>query len=501
MSSDSVASFWNFARRNQFMPLDRVEALATADTSPRENLSGLCDHLVSQGVLTDYQADQIRAGRRHDLRYAGVTILGEVGPCPGGRAYRAMHPSLGTEVELRKLDASLLQPSDTTTDFVARGQSAATLAHPNLASVLDVGLHEGELYATLPAPRGETLANLVREIGAMPIALAREFVRQSADAMATAHAKGVAHGDLRPAHLSVAPLVQSSRAKRDGTPLIRPAADATVHITECGLIPLRPTLSDWATTSPAPSIDELVYLAPERDHDQTPTPAGDVYSLGAIMVYLLTARPLFSAERTEIVVTQIVNLQRPALSVLRPDLPRELAELTLRMLAPDPAARPTMAEVAMLLQPAAPISLSVAPIVLQPAMSQSQSIAEDVELLTPDSPQNLWVPQPYISTGDSHVLPMVLPEYAPPTILEAEGVEPEFAPIMSEFSTTADDADHTPRPKRVGVTADDKQRARRWIMIGLGLQVAAIPLWIVLLYQQGCIGAKEPSTPVKKSRR
>jgi hypothetical protein len=72
---------------------------------------------------------------------------------------------------------------------------------------------------------------------------------------------------------------------------------------------------------------------------------------------------------------------------------------------------------------------------------------------------------------------------------------------MSEFSTTADDADHTPRPKRVGVTADDKQRARRWIMIGLGLQVAAIPLWIVLLYQQGCIGAKEPSTPVKKSRR
>ena len=247
----------------------------------------------------------IRAGKGYELNFAGYPILDELGPCPGGNAFKGTHPSLRTPVVVRRLRTDWFAPLDNASAYIQRAQDAAPVAHPHLAHLLDAGVHRDEPFVVLEPFDSADLESLIGDIGPMPASLAGEFVRQAALALQVAHTRGIAHGDVRPASLWAGPLIASTRPRADGSPRFRPAPTATVKLFELGLVPNRET------------VEGDPYRAPEAAGR---TPEADIFALGGTLAFLLTGKPPTA----------------PALlPAMRPDAPQSLVDLAADMLATD----------------------------------------------------------------------------------------------------------------------------------------------------------------------
>jgi hypothetical protein len=464
MPSDSVTSFLDHARASRLILPDQVDDLIGRADVPQEGLAAVCDFLRDRGVLTEYQADLIRAGRAAELTFAGYPVVGELGPCPGGTAYRALHPSLRTPVVLRRLRPP--EGGDPGA-FARRAQAAAPVVHPHLAHLLDAGVHDGEPFAALEPFAGADLQTLVTDIGPMPAALAASYARQVAVALQAAHDRGLAHGGVRAAAVFVGPLVPMSKPRADGSTRFRPAPTATVKLFELGLVPRS---------------------------DGEPTPADDVAALGATLHSLLTGRMLADGG--------------PTLESLRPDVPAELVALVREMTATDPPVRPTAAtaadRLARIVAPPAPLppsplvgegrggELEVPPtesplngdgtpeLLLAPA--DDAAVTPGAE--TPPEEQPVsggWVAVPYAGPTDP-----AAPEFTPPAFAEwpAEETAEAWAPT-----------DAPARPRR---TQEKGRRVWVWLAVGAGLQLLAILGWIYLFASPGCSSQTEPPPKAKK---
>ena len=146
MPSESIAGFLDQAKANRVLIPEQVEQLIRQPDVPQSNLAALCEYLEARGAITRYQADALRTGRGHDLSFAGYPVLDELGPCPGGTAYRALHPSLRTPLELRRYRADALLPLDNPVALVHRARTFPA-PHPNLVLPLDAGVYGDQPYA------------------------------------------------------------------------------------------------------------------------------------------------------------------------------------------------------------------------------------------------------------------------------------------------------------------------------------------------------------------
>ncbi|QEL20267.1 serine/threonine-protein kinase [Limnoglobus roseus] len=485
MPSESVATFLTFARDNRLLPTEQVQELVRQSEVPQAGLPALCDALVSRGLLTPFQATCIREGRGQDLSFAGYPVLDDLGPCPGGFAQKARHPSLRTPLIIRRLSVDWLAPADNLSAYIQRAQQVSTLTHQNLAMLLDAGAYEDQLFAVLEPYEGAHLDSLVRDIGPMPAFLACAFGRQAAMGLDAAHRTGYAHGDVRPANLYVSPLTQSSRVKADGSPLFRPAPTSGVKVAEFGLVPRRPPMGEWIVAH-LESPGALAYLPPERVASAEATPAGDVYGLGLSLCYLLTAAQPFQAATAADMLAKIAGGAPLPLAALRPDLPPELIALVGRMIAKSPAERPPMnAVIDRLGVFISPISLPVAPTAPPPTAESSildnappqlrPNASPAPSVLLPVEPPAEWTVTPYQgSTGDGEMM------FAPAAAL-AGGSGAGMSDFAASGAVPA-------RRRRMMSAAEATKEKKKWLMIALGLWVVSIPLWIILLYTWGVLG-------------
>lgn len=447
MPSDSVTSFLDQARASRLILPDQVDDLIRRPDVPQENLSAVCDLLRDRGVLTDYQADRIRAGRVDELTFAGYPVVDELGPCPGGTAYLALHPSLRTPVVLRRIRPDSVEASDNPSAFIQRAQAACPVVHPHLANLLDAGVYRDEPYATLEPFDAADLRTLVADIGPMPTTLAASYARQVALALQAAHARGLTHGGVRPEVVLVGPLVPLATPRPDGSPRYRPTPTATVKLFELGLVPRAEGESG---------------------------PAGDVAALAATLHYLLTG--------------DMPTAGGPTLATQRPDLPAELTDLVREMAAADPTARPTAAAVADRL---ARITVPAGTVVPSPlaAPDSGPETGSDVPLgivrgpgpsglssgtranVTPvEESSGGWVAVPY--QGDAAAAPFTPVPFGD-----------WLADSPSGFPEVLDDSPPPPRQP-------DEKRSRVlvWLAIGAGLQLLAILGWIYLFVIRGSPG-------------
>ncbi len=514
MPSESVTSFLDYARENRILPIDQVQELVRRSEVPQENVPALCDALVSRGLLTPYQAACIRSGRGKELSFAGYPVLDELGPCPGGIAYKVQHTSLRTPIVMRRLRPDWLVPADNLSAFIQRAQHASTIHQHHLTSLLDAGAYEDQLFVVLEPYEGATLESLVREIGPMPAFLACAFIRQAAIGLNAVHRAGMAHGDIRPDVLSVHPLVPSSRVRADGSTIHRPSPTSTITLCEFGLIPRRPSLIEWER-SRSVTVGEWAFLPPERLNDGTATLAGDIYSLGQSLFFLLTGRTPYPANSTGEFLQMLANSDPIPLGLIRNDLAPELITLIQYMTARDPSQRPsvgTLIERLAVFQspehgtsplpvptvPKAadsnilgeePVALEPAPPVVVNPPIPSDLVAQPIDLTTAPS-ANEWTVQPYL--GSSH-----------------DGEE-MFAPAAAGQSSHQDNPLHgfsvqTNAPiarRREMSKAEAQKQKRQWTLIAGGLWLLSIPLWIILLNTYGCFDSQkaEPDKPIKKRR-
>ncbi|MGD0041618.1 MAG: serine/threonine-protein kinase, partial [Isosphaeraceae bacterium] len=266
-------------------------------------------------------------GLRHDLHQArklGQYQLGEkLGEGGMGEVYLAEHQLLKRPCALKLIKPDVNTNPIALARFEREVQAAAMLSHPNTIEIFDYGhTDDGTFYYVMQYLPGLTVSDLVRQSGPMPPGRVIYVMRQVCGALAEAHRYGLVHRDLKPANILVAIL----GGKCDFAKVL------DFGLVKLTATPGAPQLTADYTVSGTPQ-----YMSPE----QATATAGvdgraDIYSLGAILYFMLTGRPPF--EGTNLTELMIAHARDPVvpLSRHRPEIPADLEAVVLRCLAKKP---------------------------------------------------------------------------------------------------------------------------------------------------------------------
>ena len=250
-------------------------------------------------------------------RYRLVKQLGKGGM---GAVYLAHDAQLDRNVALKVPHFGARAERQARERFFREARAAATLHHPGLCPVHDVGEIDGIPYVTMAYIEGRPLSEYVSPDKPLPPRQAVVVVRKLAKAMAEAHAHGVIHRDLKPANVTI---------NRRGEPVILDFG-----------IAWRSQAKEMRLTEDGAILGTPAYMAPEQleGEPEAITPRCDIYSLGVILYELLTGRLPFPGPGLAIV-AQILTKPPDPPTKYRPDLDPVLGAICLKALAKDPALR------------------------------------------------------------------------------------------------------------------------------------------------------------------
>lgn len=294
-------------------------------------LGGLCSRcLIAEGLEADTPAasDTSRFSNPFFIRSFGdYELLQEVARGGMGVIYKAKQRSLGRIVAIKVLSSGEFASPEYVRRFRAEAEAAAKLQHPNIVAIHEVGQHEGVRYFSMDFVEGPNLSQLLGGVP-LPAPRAAGYLKTLADAIQYAHKQGILHRDLKPSNVLIDPF---------GEP----------RVTDFGLAKEMTGDSDLTTTGQI--LGTPGYLPPEQaDTSHGPlSPASDVYSLGAILYYMLTTRAPFGAGSLRETLRQVLTHDPVAPSLLNPDIPRDLETICMKCLERNPTRRyQTAAELA-----------------------------------------------------------------------------------------------------------------------------------------------------------
>jgi eukaryotic-like serine/threonine-protein kinase len=249
------------------------------------------------------------------------TLRGVIGAGGMAEVWRADDVVLGRPVAVKVLTAALAGDPAFRSATFTEARAAARLAHPHVTQIYDYGettLPDGTVipYLVMELVEGPSLADRLLS-GPLPWRQAVAITAQVASALAAAHRLGIVHRDIKPGN---------------------------VMLTSAGAKVLDFGIAAWAGAKGNADGGRLVgtpaYAAPERLRPDPPTPASDVYALGALLYEALTGRQPMAAVDWQ----QAADAHRAGTPPAPPDapgLPRQIRRLCMACLAPDPAQRPT----------------------------------------------------------------------------------------------------------------------------------------------------------------
>jgi serine/threonine protein kinase len=250
---------------------------------------------------------------------AGYDILGTLGQGAMGVVYKAREHGLKRLVALKMISAGVHASDQHRIRFRAEAEAAATLQHPNLVQIHQIGEHEGLPYLSLEFVDGDRLD---RKIGGtpQPPRYAAEVVRTLALAMDYAHQHKIIHRDLKPANVLL-------------------TAEGTPKIADFGLA--KSLDGESLNTQSGAIIGTPSYMAPEQAEGKSRQigPSADIYALGAILYDLLTGRPPFRGTTLWETVGQVKTQEPVSPRQLQPGVPVDLETICLKCLQKEPARR------------------------------------------------------------------------------------------------------------------------------------------------------------------
>ena len=263
-------------------------------------------------------------------RIADRYLLGEqVGAGATSRVHAALDERLGRQVAIKLLDAGLVGSADPAgrERFLREGPVAASFNHPNAVTVFDAGQDGSDLYIVMELVVGPSLAELLARRGPLAIDEATRIATQVLDALASAHAVGIVHRDVKPANVLL-------------------NADGMAKLADFGIAKRFDELED-SVTRVGTVIGTPRYLAPEQATGASVTPASDVYAMGILLFEMLTGCTPFPGDSPIAVIA--AQQSHPARDVrsLRPEVSPQLAATVARALQRSPADRyPSAVEMA-----------------------------------------------------------------------------------------------------------------------------------------------------------
>src|SRR5437667_5240022 len=252
-------------------------------------------------------------------------IQAEVGRGGMATVYLANDLALDRKVAIKMLAPALLLMGEGMVErFKREARTAAALTHPHIIPIYTVKEADRVLYFVMKYVQGRPLDAIIRDVGPLPLRLARAILAQVADALGYAHRHGVIHRDIKSANIML---------DEEGWAVVTDFGIAKVVQAE-GL------------TVTGVTVGTPTYMSPEQCETREVTGASDQYSLGIVAYEMLTGRLPFQAESTMAVMYAHFNERPRPVTERRPDCPANLAAAVMRMLAKDPAGRwPSMDDV------------------------------------------------------------------------------------------------------------------------------------------------------------
>ncbi|MGE5207869.1 MAG: protein kinase domain-containing protein [Alphaproteobacteria bacterium] len=251
--------------------------------------------------------------------FGDYALLEEIGRGGQGIVYLARQKSLHRTVALKVIGLGPWATRAHIKRFRREAEAAASLDHPFIVPIYEIGEREGSCYFSMKFVEGGQLDEFVER---EPISIQRavELVAKLARTVHYAHQHGVLHRDIKPGNILV---------DTNGEP----------HLTDFGLARLTETES--TVTGTRDLIGTPSYMAPEqavRNNAQL-TNATDVYALGAVLYQLLTGRPPFSGQTSYETIRLLLHTEPRSPRLLNPKIDRDLSTICLKCLEKDPQRR------------------------------------------------------------------------------------------------------------------------------------------------------------------
>lgn len=277
-----------------------------------------------------------------------------------GEVYRAEDSRLGREVAIKVLPESLAEDAESLNRFEREARALASLSHPNILTIYDVGVDQGIHFAVMELLKGTTLRDYIGKTG-LPWKKLVEIATAIASGLLVAHSKGIIHRDLKPENIFLTvdgglkildfglarteksnsspidtPNVLEELAKQ---PVIKHAQSSiatsivTLHISESDLLtvetnkPLSSSSAWEVETAPGVILGTVPYMSPEQIRGDSIDTRSDIFSFGSICYEMLTGETPFYRDNQTKTMIAILKEDPPELTNLDSLIPRELKEI------------------------------------------------------------------------------------------------------------------------------------------------------------------------------
>jgi eukaryotic-like serine/threonine-protein kinase len=262
-------------------------------------------------------------------RLGPYEILTRVGAGGMGEVYKGRDTRLDRIVAIKILPDHLADRANLRERFDREARAIASLNHPHICTLYDIGQQDGTAYLVMEFLEGETLAHRLAK-GPLPLEQALQFAIEISDALDKAHRKGVTHRDLKPGNIMLT---------KTGTKLL-----------DFGLAKLRQEVSPGTPLSELPTerepitaqgaiVGTLQYMAPEQLEGKEVDARTDLFAFGAVVYEMATGKRAFDGTSQASVIGAILKEDPPPISSLQPMTPPALNRAVKRCLAKEPEKR------------------------------------------------------------------------------------------------------------------------------------------------------------------
>ncbi|MEW6446986.1 MAG: PASTA domain-containing protein [Bacillota bacterium] len=243
-------------------------------------------------------------------------IIQELGGGGMALVYLGEDLALNRRVTIKVLRDEYARDEDFVRRFRREARSVASLSHPNIVSVFDVGCTDGVHYLVMEYVEGRNLKSLIKE-GRISISSALQIASNICDALEHAHKRGIVHRDVKPHNILVTP---EGRAKLTDFGIARAVSSGTVSATKA-------------------LLGSVQYISPEQARGEPADARSDIYSLGAVLYEMLTGRPPFSGDNPVAVAIKHIQDNPTPVNQVNPAVPNAVATVVEKAMAKNPNLR------------------------------------------------------------------------------------------------------------------------------------------------------------------
>lgn len=245
-------------------------------------------------------------------------ILEEIGRGGMAQVYRAYQPSLNRNVAIKILPPQLALDRQFVDRFVREARAAASLRHPHIVIIHDVGEQDGLYYMVMEYLSGQTLRQLIKNEGPLPPARATKITEQLATALDYAHRHGFVHRDVKPSNIFVG---EGDRVTLTDFGIAKAASEAQ-QLTRTGTLMGTPE-----------------YMSPEQAEGRSVDYRSDLYALGVVLYHMLTGRVPFRRPTPAATLHAVIYEPPPPPRQLNPSIPPAVESVVLKSVAKQPEQR------------------------------------------------------------------------------------------------------------------------------------------------------------------